>query len=84
MGGKSDDDFEDDLEFGDESDDIEELNAGAESGGKVSGINFVPRSRRNWRDVERAREEREMRRLMNPVDDWMDDDFEQSSRRSRR
>lgn len=84
MGGKANDDFEDDLEFADDSDDIEELNAEADTSSKVTGINFVPRSRRNWRDVERAREEREMRRLMSPVDDWMDDDFEQAPRRSRR
>jgi len=78
MGGKSDDVFDDDLDFNDDED--VSSDAGADESTTVS---LSPRSRRNWRDVERAREEREMRRLMSPVDDWMSD-FEDEPRRSRR
>lgn len=83
MGGKASEEFDDDLDFSDGAGDAEELAMEAEPGSKVSGINFATRTRRTWRDVERAREEREMRRLMSASDDWMDDDFDSEPRRFR-
>lgn len=81
MGGKAKDDFEDDLDFADEGDDTPTLDATTANGNRTGGLTLAPRSRRNWRDVERAREEREMRRLLSPVDDWMDlDERPQRSR----
>ncbi len=83
MGGKAKkNEFEDDLDFSDGADDMEDISA-EDAADKPAGLSFATRSRRNWRDVERAREEREMRRLLSPVDDWMDDDFELAPRRSR-
>lgn len=71
MGGKRDENLDDDLDFGDADDSMDSLDDASDE--KLAGVSFSPRSRRNWRDVERAREEREMRRLMGAVDDWMDE-----------
>nr|MBV6628344.1 hypothetical protein [Oceanococcus sp. HetDA_MAG_MS8] len=66
------DQFDDEpLDFEEASDDIAEHNAEADFSAKLVMSPSSSRARRNWRDVERAREEREMRRLLNPSDDWL-------------
>lgn len=71
---KAKDQFEDEaLDFEEGVDAIEEHNADTDFSAKLATSPGNSRARRNWRDVERAREEREMRRLLNPVDDWLND-----------
>jgi hypothetical protein len=79
---KAKDQFDDEtLDFDEGVDDIAEHNAEADFSAKLATSPSSSRARRNWRDVERAREEREMRRLLNPVDDWLSelDTFPDSS-----
>ncbi|MGB1557387.1 MAG: hypothetical protein ACPHCJ_06340 [Oceanococcaceae bacterium] len=84
MGSKDKDEFEDDALDIDGGEELEELNASEDFSRKLTTMNGVGRVRRNWRDVERAREEREMRRLLNAHDDWYSDlDKPQRSRTSR-
>ena len=85
MDGRTDD-FDDDDDALDldteDGEEIAELNAGADFSRKL-GYGRRGRGRRNWQDVERAREERQMRRLLNAQVDWFDelDDRPRHSRR---